>query len=82
MEPYYDTYLNQKGARNDDSADMLKIIRDTRIVNTGYIFGWTNNVTGSLTSMLENGDASVASTIASAKESIATNIQKTLDNLK
>ena len=82
LEPYYDTYLTQKGVRNEDSADMLKIIRDTRIVNTGYMFGWTNSLTGSLTSMLEKGDASVASTIASAKDAIAANIQKTLDAFK
>ncbi|MCI8386861.1 MAG: hypothetical protein HFE63_00140 [Clostridiales bacterium] len=79
MEPYYDTYLTNKGVRNDDSADMLKIIRDTRIVNVGRMFGWTNSVINSITSTLKKGDPSVASAIASAKSSVEANIERTLE---
>ena len=78
MEPYYDTYLNQKGARNEDSAEMLRIIRDTRIINVGRMFGWTESVLNSIASLVEKGDASVASAIAKAKPSIEKNIDKTL----
>lgn len=78
MEPYYETYLNQKGARNEDSAEMLKIIRETRVINVGHMFGWTGSVTSSITSLVEKGNASVASAIAKAKPSIEKNIDKTL----
>ena len=78
MDPYYETYLTQKGARNEDSAEMLRIVRDTRIINVGKMFGWTEGVTNSITNLMEKGDASVASAIAKAKESIAKNIDKTL----
>lgn len=78
MEPYYETYLNQKGARNKDSAEMLKIIRETRVINVGQMFGWTGSVTSSITSLVEKGDASVASAIAKAKPSIEKSIDKTL----
>ena len=78
MEPYYETYLNQKGARNEDSAEMLKIIRETRVINVGHMFGWTGSVTSSITSLVEKGDASVASAIAKAKPSIEKSIDKTL----
>lgn len=81
MEPYYETYLTQKGARNEDSADMLKIIRDTRVINLGHMFNWTNTVLSSITSSLENGDASVASVIDSAKTSIKESIEKTMKSL-
>ena len=82
MEPYYEAYLTQKGARNEDSAEMLQLIRDTRIINTGYTFGWTNSLTSALTTKLENGDASVASTIAAEKDKITEGIRNTLDALK
>ncbi len=78
MEPYYETYLTQKGVRNEDSADMLKIVRDTRVINIGHMFNWTNSVLSSITSSLENGDASVASVIDSAKPSIKESIEKTM----
>ena len=78
MEPYYETYLNQKGARNKDSAEMLKIIRETRVINVGHMFGWTGSVTSSITSLVEKGNASVASAIAKAKPSIEKSIDKTL----
>ena len=78
MEPYYETYLTQKGARNEDSAEMLRIIRDTRIINVGKMFGWTESVTNSITNLMEKGDASVASAIAKAKPSIEKSIDKTL----
>ena len=55
-----------------------RIVRDTRIINVGKMFGWTEGVTNSITNLMEKGDASVASAIAKAKESIAKNIDKTL----
>lgn len=78
MDPYYETYLTQKGARNEDSAEMLRIVRDTRIINVGKMFGWTEGVTNSITNLMEKGDASVASAIAKAKPSIEKSIDKTL----
>lgn len=54
LEPYYETYLTQKGARNEDSADMLQIVRDTRVINVGSMYGWTTSVLSSITTQLEN----------------------------
>ena len=81
LNPYYDTYLTQKGARNEDSAEMLKVVRDTRIINAGHMLGWTQEITNSIVGKLNNGDASVASTIASAKDKVAEKIKNTFDTL-
>ena len=81
MEPYYDTYLTQKGARNESSAEMLAIIRDTRTLNIGFMYGWTNTLLGTLTTKLNKGDSNVASDLASQEVKIEANIEKTLDTL-
>ena len=82
MEPYYDTYLTQKGARNESSAEMLAIIRDTRTLNIGFMYGWTNTLLGTLTTKLNKGDANVASDVAAQEVKIAANIEKTLSTLE
>jgi hypothetical protein len=78
MEPYYDTYLTQKGARNVDSAEMLAIIRETRTLNVGNLFGWTSDLQNSLAAKLITGNNDVASTVASAVNAISVNIEKTI----
>ena len=74
------TYLNQKGARNAgfrrDAEN--RSATETRVINVGHMFGWTGSVTSSITSLVEKGNASVASAIAKAKPSIEKSIDKTL----
>lgn len=81
MEPYYDTYLTQKGARNDNSAEMLAVIRETRTLNIGVLFGWTTNLQNSLATKLIQGNSDVASTVATALNAIETGIEKTIDSM-
>lgn len=81
LEPYYETYLTQKGARNEDSAEMLQIVRDTRVINVGSMYGWTTSVLSSITTQLENGNSAVSSVIASAKSSIEALIAKTMESM-
>ena len=82
MEPYYDTYLTQKGARNEDSAQMLAIIRDTRTLNVGNMYGWTTALISALVPKLNTGNTNVASDIAAQEVKIAENITKTLTALE
>ena len=78
MDPYYNTYLNQKGVRNEDSAEMLRVIRESRVINTGSVFGWTDDLTRAVTEKAENGDFAIASTIAAEKDAISERISKTM----
>jgi hypothetical protein len=78
MEPYYETYLSQKGARNEDSAEMLRLVRNTRTINVGKMFAWTNTVISNITSKLMLGNPDVASVIASDSQAVSQAIDKTL----
>ena len=81
MEPYYDSYLTQKGARNEDSAEMLSIIRDTRDVNLGYLFSWSNSLEEPIRTSLMNGSTEIASTIAKYQPKVQTSIDRTMNKI-
>ena len=68
-DPYYNAYLTQKGVRNDDSAEMLDIIRNTRGFAADIAFGWSSGIANSVKAKLKVGDASVASDVGSLKTS-------------
>ena len=82
MEPYYDSYLTQKGARNEDSAEMLSIIRDTRDVNLGYLFSWTNTMEEPIRTQLMKGSTELASTIAKYQPKVQTAIDKSMTKIQ
>ena len=79
---YYEQTVEQKGLRNDESIEMLEIMRQTRTVDPGVVFGWTNTLNETIRTKLFAGDANVASDIESAKTSIETNIDKFLEFLE
>ena len=81
MEPYYDSYLTQKGARNEDSAEMLSIIRDTRTVNLGYLFSWSNSLEEPIREQLMKGSTEIASIIAKYQPKVQTSIDKTMNKI-
>ncbi len=81
MNPYYNTYLTQKGVRNEDSAEMLAIIRETRGIATDIAFGWTTALHESIMNRLSSGDIEIASAIESAKASVLANIESSLSSM-
>lgn len=78
MEPYYNYYLTQKGARNEDSAEMLSIIRSTRTLDIGYLFGWSSSLEVALQGKLCTGQNDVSSTVAKLVPKIQSAIDKTM----
>ena len=82
MEPYYDAFLTQKGARNEDSADMLSIIRDTRDVNLGYLFSWSNSMEEPIRTELMKGSTNIAAIIAKYESKVQTAIDKTMKKIE
>ena len=79
---YYEQTVEQKVLRNNESIEMLEIMRQTRTVDPGVVFGWTNTLNETIRTKLFAGDANVASDIESAKTSIETNIDKFLEFLE
>lgn len=80
---YYDTVVEHKGLRNEDSVEMLDIMRQTRAIDIAIMFNWYNSsMRDSINSKLFNGDNQVASTVASNKSAIETNINKFMEYLE
>ena len=73
---YYNVKVEQKGLRNEDSIDMLEILRRTREVDVATIFNWSKDIRSSLNTMLFNGDSAVASTIESNKSTLQAEMDK------
>ncbi len=68
---YYDITLSQKGLRNEDSIEMLEIIRSTRGIVVSDVFGITNSLSVNLaTNAVLNATGNAASMIASASATI------------
>ncbi|MBQ8508811.1 MAG: extracellular solute-binding protein [Clostridia bacterium] len=82
MPIYYGVTVSQKGLRNDESIEMLGIIRDSRIFDIPNCYGWTEGIYGNIQSQLGGGDGAVASTVASGKQAVLQRIQSTLDLLE
>ncbi len=76
---YYEIKLSQKGLRNDDSIEMLDIVRANRYTNFGEIFGWTNQLQSKLYSKMLQGSGNYSSDIASALKGIEASIEKTME---
>ena len=79
---YYDITLTVKNIRDDETVDMLNIIRDTRTYLTCYALGWGNSFRSELSSKLRSGSSDLASTIATHKTTIESEISKTLEAIK
>ena len=69
---YYDITVSQKGLRNEDSIEMLKIVRDNRGIEFTDIFSIGDAVTSKLSTIISDGtgDTSGASSIVASGSSI------------
>ncbi|MBQ8510933.1 MAG: carbohydrate ABC transporter substrate-binding protein [Clostridia bacterium] len=81
MEPYYELYLTQKGVRNEDSAEMLSIIRESRTIATDVALGWTSSLHEKLKAKLKLGESDVASLIEGQKSASLAKIEETLTKM-
>ena len=81
LPEYYDVSLSQKGLRNDESIEMLQIIRNTRGIEFARIFGVTTSLLEKLRALADSGSDTYVSVIASNKAQVAENLQKLLDSL-
>lgn len=76
---YYEQKVSQKGLRNDDSIEMLDIVRANRYTNFGEIFGWTNTLQHAVHGKVSAGSGDIASLIASNMKTIEKAIETTME---
>lgn len=77
---YYDRVC-YKGLRDEDSIDMLEIIRETRYLNWGLSYDWLGAIEPTVHDMLVNGNGNVASLAKAASRAVERLIQKTMEGL-
>ena len=76
---FYDATISQKSLRNEESIEMLKIIRDSLFFDIGITFGWTSAMNTAIIAAVDKGQTDTASIIEKNKEKVLAEIQKTMD---
>ena len=82
MPVFYDVTVSQKGLRNDESIEMLGIIRDTRFFNVGMAYGWISTLYEQIRTDLTAGKSDMASLIARERDKITADIDKFMTTLE
>ena len=76
---YYDSTVSQKGLRNEDSIEMLKIMRASRGVDMAVVYDWNAELMSSLRTKFTKGDSDVASLVERYQTPIEAKMQKMID---
>ena len=78
---YYQNVVEHKGLRNENSIEMLEIMRANRGVDLGMIFNWVGSLREDIANKLFNGDNQVASIVEKNKPKIESNIAEFVEFL-
>ena len=81
LPAYYKVRVSQKSLRNDDSIEMLGIIRDSLYYDASLTYGWTAELAQSIRNAVIAGDSGVASIIASGKNAVSEKIAATMESI-
>lgn len=82
ITPYFEYMVEQKGLRNDDSIEMLQIIKSGRSFDIGIAFQWAAPINDVFKNKLNSSSLNIVSTIDSKKAAVEGEIQKTLDAIE
>ena len=76
----FDISMSQKRLRNEDSIEMLGLIRNSGSFDVGSAYGWTTDFYNAIASSLGNGNSfRAASQIERSKPRIELSIEKTME---
>ncbi len=81
LPTYYETHLSQKALRNEDSIEMLKIIRSTLMADLGNLLGITSTYANNIAYAIRQGGETVASLAASSESAASSALANMLDAL-
>lgn len=82
IEPYFSVLVEQKGLRNEESIEMLNIIKDTRSFDIGIAYQWVVSISDSLKGAVTSASTDIASIIASNKPEAEKKINDMLEAMK
>lgn len=80
VQPYYETVLNGKVLRDEESSEMLDIVVNNFVLDNCDIYQWGGIITA-LRDGIANG-SDLSSIIAANKAPIETAIEKTIENIR
>ena len=80
VQPYYETVLNGKVLRDEESSEMLDIVVNNFVLDNCDMYSWGNILTA-LRDGIANG-SDLSSIIAANKSSIEAAIEKTIENIR
>jgi hypothetical protein len=79
---FFDITMSQKRLRNEESIEMLHIIKDSVVYDIGTAYGWTSDIYVSITDALDKGTNNAAAQIEKQRDKIAANIGKSMELLE
>lgn len=79
VDEYFSVLVEQKGLRNQESIEMLNIIKGTRSFDIGVAYQWIVKISEAMKSVVGNGSTDVASKIASNKSDAENKISDMLE---
>ncbi|MBQ2709274.1 MAG: hypothetical protein IJF67_13485 [Clostridia bacterium] len=81
MDTFYNGRVSQKSLRNEDSVEMLGIIRDSRVIDLGIAYGWSTNLRNTMLKGVTGKSTDVMSTLESHRSAIETSIKTVMEKL-
>ena len=73
---YFDVTVSMKGLRDEDSVEMLGIIRDGRLVDISTMYGWNSTVREQIRRAIFAGNSEAASNLAKNKKVVENQVKK------
>ena len=80
--PVYYERVCYKGLKDEDSIDMLKILRETRYLNWGLAYGWLDSCEPTVHSNLVAGNSNFSALFRSSQKVVQNLIDKTMNSLE
>ena len=81
MPPFYEGRVSQKALRNDDSIEMLELIRGSRCIDIGIPYGWTDPIRAQIRSAVKDKSTEIVSKLESIMPSVESKIESTMEFL-
>ena len=79
MPYFYSGRVSQKSLRNDDSIEMLEIIRDSRYLDLGTAYGSFTDVSNSIADVINQKSTDFVSLVAKIKPGIEEHLRKIME---
>ena len=81
LPEYYDIVLKGRGAKDNESVEMLDYINESKSFDASIAYGWSRQFSEVLSTAILNGVTDVSSMVDSYETIISEQIQKTMDSI-